>query len=135
MWQVEVNGEVYEADLVELAAWVADGALQPEDKVRRGNLRWIEARRVPNLLPHFNAKRDGTPPPKVVVNVTDAATQPPVETVPAHVAGIVPKAGQPGELSKASPTQSVRDPDFCSAHQDIPSVFVCKACGSTYCKA
>src|SRR4051812_17354294 len=69
-WQVEVNGQVYEADFSELAQWITEGALLPEDKVRRGNLRWIEARKVPPLLPFFNAKATGTPPPPVVMSTT-----------------------------------------------------------------
>ena len=109
IWQVEVGGQVYEADLAELATWVVDGALQPEDKVRRGNLRWIEARKVPLLVAHFNAKRDGTPPPKVVVTITDAAKEP-VSAPP--VATPLPAATV---SFSAPPTSSfqVSNPDFC----------------------
>ena len=49
VWQVEVGGQVYEAPFAELGDWIGEGSLLPQDKVRRGNLRWIEARRVPNL--------------------------------------------------------------------------------------
>ncbi|HCA58330.1 MAG TPA: hypothetical protein DEP46_10130, partial [Blastocatellia bacterium] len=62
-WQVEVGGTVYEAPFAELPDWISEGSLQPEDKVRRGNLRWIEARKVPQLLPFFNAKAKGEPLP------------------------------------------------------------------------
>jgi len=68
IWQVEVNGEVYQADFTELTSWVADGALQPEDKIRRGNLRWIEAGKVPLLTAFFNAKAAGQPPPTISVS-------------------------------------------------------------------
>lgn len=127
LWQVEVGGQVYEADLSELAAWVADGALQPEDKVRKGNLRWIEARRVPNLVPHFNAKRDGTPPPTIVVTVTDASTEPALQ--------IVNDLSPVSEREVAKTATAVNgNPDFCSLHPDIPTVFICKACERPYCK-
>ena len=72
IWQVEVGGQVYEAAFAELSDWIGEGSLQPEDKVRKGNLRWIEARRVPSLVPFFNAKEKGLPMP-VVVSTTDAA--------------------------------------------------------------
>ena len=63
IWQVEVNGIQYEASFEELTQWVAEGALQPQDKVRRGNLRWIEAGKVPLLYGSFNAKQLDIPPP------------------------------------------------------------------------
>src|SRR5829696_412746 len=66
VWQVEVGGQVYETVFGELAEWIDQGSLQPGDKVRKGNLRWIEARRVPSLTPFFNAKEQGLPMPVVV---------------------------------------------------------------------
>jgi uncharacterized membrane protein len=52
-WQVMTGGELFESDLESLKQWVADGGVQPTDKVRKGNLRWIEAIRVPALRPIF----------------------------------------------------------------------------------
>src|SRR5215216_6960939 len=71
IWQVEVGGQVYEAPFAELGDWIGEGSLQPDDKVRKGNLRWIEARRVPGLVPFFNAKEQGTPLP-VLMHMTEA---------------------------------------------------------------
>ena len=70
MWQVDVSGQIYEAAFSELADWIAEDSLLPQDKVRKGNLRWIEARRVPALTAFFNAKANGTPPP-IVVSTTN----------------------------------------------------------------
>ena len=72
IWQVEVGGTIYEAALAELPEWIGEGSLQPADKVRKGNLRWIEARKVPALLPFFNARERGEPMP-VVQTITDAS--------------------------------------------------------------
>jgi hypothetical protein len=58
-WQVDVSGQVYEASFAELADWIADGSLQPNDPVRRGNLRWIEAQKVPKLAPFLARKLKG----------------------------------------------------------------------------
>src|SRR5258708_207942 len=135
IWQVEVAGQVYEADFAELASWVAEGALQPDDRVRRGNLRWIEAKRVPTLVPHFNAKRDGTAPPPVVVTVT-SGTEPSEKVVaPAPPAAIGPPTP---ENQPPTPTVVLKtiaaNPDFCAKHQSTPSVFLCDSCGRFYCK-
>ncbi|MEP7076567.1 MAG: hypothetical protein ABI878_12240 [Acidobacteriota bacterium] len=131
-WQVEVGGQIYEADFGELAAWVAEGALQPDDKVRRGNLRWIEAKRVPTLLLHFNARRDGTQPPPVVVTTTTAATVPAPPTV-------APASSVAVNIAPAQPVQAVVnaapvDPDSCRNHQSIPAAYICETCDIGYCK-
>src|SRR5678815_4284403 len=78
VWQVEVGGQVYEAPFAELGDWIGEGSLLPDDKVRRGNLRWIEARRVPNLIPFFNAKEQGLPMP-VIFSTTEAEVGEPVD--------------------------------------------------------
>lgn len=74
IWQAEVNGEVYEASFEELAQWITEGALLPQDKVRRGNLRWIEANKVPTLYGYFNAVTLGIG--QSVVQTTDSMSQP-----------------------------------------------------------
>ncbi len=56
IWQVDVSGEIYETDFDNLAGWIAEGALQPQDKVRRGNLTWREAGTVRLLQDFFNVK-------------------------------------------------------------------------------
>src|SRR5215213_11618586 len=130
IWQVEVGGQVYEAPFAELGDWIGEGSLQPDDKVRRGNLRWIEARRVPGLVPFFNAKAEGAPLP-VLVNTTA------VEMPAAEVHHIVatenfqlaeaaqPIASEPIEHSiavPAEPDRTVHDPNFCAIHTDLPTV-------------
>lgn len=140
VWEAEVGGQVYQADLAELASWVADGGLQPEDKVRRGNLRWIEARKVPLLIPHFNAKRDGSPPPPVVVTTTNAAetsAQSDAEE-PTKVSAETKVVASGTQYFAAQPSQlsvSPKDTAFCVVHRDVPTVYVCDDCGQTYCKA
>jgi hypothetical protein len=61
IWQIDVGDQVYEATFEVLTQWINEGSLMPQDRVRRGNLRWIEARRVPSLAPFFNARESGTP--------------------------------------------------------------------------
>lgn len=46
-WQVMVDKEVYDADTETLKQWIIDGRILPTDKVKKGNLNWNEAGRVP----------------------------------------------------------------------------------------
>src|SRR5687768_16265295 len=89
MWQVDVNGTVYDAAFSELPEWIEGGSLLHVDKVRKGNLRWIEARRVPSLVPFFNAKEKGEPMP-VVVTISDATEPVQEQTVDADIPSAFP---------------------------------------------
>lgn len=53
IWQVAVSDRVYEANFEEVVQWIKEGAVLPEDKVRRGNLRWLNAGKVPEFYPFF----------------------------------------------------------------------------------
>src|SRR5947209_4201713 len=55
-WQVWSEGTVYEADFDTLRQWITEGCVLPTDKVRKGNLRWIEAGRAPLLRAIFNGE-------------------------------------------------------------------------------
>ena len=144
IWQVEVGGQVYEAAFAELGDWIGEGSLQPDDKVRRGNLRWIEARRVPDLVPFFNAKAQGSPLP-VLVNTTEADVPAAAEvghTVatenfqPAShpLPSTVPDPMEDSLAVPAEPNQILHDPTFCAVHTDVPTVFLCGGCGTGFCK-
>lgn len=135
-WQVEVGGTVYEAQFAELPDWISEGSLQPEDKVRRGNLRWIEARKVPQLVPFFNAKAHGEPLPVVVSETVQAAVSQPVAepqivvpTMP--VPQVVPSANTVNQIAPAARADSSR----CANHADVQSKYICSGCGVGFCKA
>lgn len=49
VWQVKIEGKVYEADTNTLIEWAAGGYVQPGDKVKKGSLDWTEAKNVPVL--------------------------------------------------------------------------------------
>ena len=69
-WQVEANGQIFDTNFGEMTAWIDEGTLLRQDKVRKGNLRWIEAGKVPALLAVFNAKDNGEPLPVPVITTT-----------------------------------------------------------------
>lgn len=142
IWQVDVGGQIYEAPFGELGTWIDEGSLLPGDKVRRGNLRWVEARLVPSLIPFFNAKENGMPMP-VVVSTTEAVApdSPQLDSVVAQ--NFVPDnaftpVAEVAEPSIATPTETAAaepDPNFCALHADVPSVYVCDGCANGFCKA
>ena len=66
IWQAEIDETVQTLSFDELAALISSGMLLPGDKVRRGNLRWLEAGRVPALDAYFayaDAKAEIAGPP------------------------------------------------------------------------
>lgn len=144
IWQVEVGGQIYEAPFGVLGDWIGEGSLLSQDKVRKGNLRWIEARKVPNLVRFFNAKEKSLPMP-VVVKTTDAVYAPlnepeqPVAAVPPDAVN-VGTADIPGCSAQLLPevTSSAKhtsiDPNFCAKHSGIPSEYVCDGCQNGFCR-
>ncbi len=135
-WQVEVGGQIFEAPLSELPEWIVEGSLQPGDKVRKGNLRWIEARKVPALIPFFNAKATGAPMP-LMQSVTDGAgaAQPaPFGGANAETVGGSSSSFQQ-TLGQSVSAQHTGGPGLCSRHSDRAAAYVCSACGVELCKA
>lgn len=63
-WQAEIDGSVRELTFDELKESILTGLLQPADRIRRGDLRWLDAGRVPALAGYFAiaAKRSAAGP-------------------------------------------------------------------------
>lgn len=139
-WQVEVGGQIYEAAFNELPDWIAEGSLLPDDKVRKGNLRWIEAKKVPKLVPFFNAKAAGEPLP-VMVSVTEPPQAEPeadaaAPKVYAMNSPAVPVAPMPApEAVPSKPSPPTQNKDLCKNHPDAPTALICDGCGGCFCKA
>lgn len=106
LWQAEVNGQIYEASFEELTQWITEGALLPNDKVRRGNLRWIEANKVPSLYGFFNSVTLG-------VNQTIVQTNESVHS-------------QSIDYAKLEGIN-------CVLHNDIEAKYFCETCINYFC--
>jgi len=128
IWQVDVNGTVYDAAFGELPEWIDGGSLLPGDKVRKGNLRWIEARRVPSLVPFFNAKEKCEPMP-FVVTVTEGEPTPDPVAEPT-----IPEPTVMAEPVISSTPAVAFDPTRCSLHADRESFYLCDGCANGFCK-
>lgn len=152
IWQVDVNGQIYETTFAELPGWIAESSLVETDKVRRGNLRWLEAGKVPALVPFFNAKADGEEIPGV--SVTTTAPESELSMVPdgsfssdtAETTGGTAAINQPqsyvtGGFSGSSVNKvpdgsqpQLPDPEHCCIHPDLPSSYICSACLHPFCR-
>lgn len=107
-WQAEVSGQVYDTTFAGIAEWVNEGSIRSSDRVRRGNLRWIEAGRVPALLPFFNAKGNGLTLNDVKFKHTEFLNN----------------------------TRRIDSPDSnnCFVHTEQKAVFQCEICLKNYCE-
>ena len=144
IWQVEVGGQIYEAPLGELPGWIDEGSLQPEDKIRKGNLRWIEARKVPTLVPFFNAKEKGEPLPLVQTYTRAESIEPgldenntpspelrPIDPIPS-----TPRTQQVPFQSNSIPQDSrPLSVETCSIHREATAFYICGSCSNKFCKA
>ncbi|MGE3467850.1 MAG: hypothetical protein AB7J13_13080 [Pyrinomonadaceae bacterium] len=119
IWQVESAGSTYEASFDDMRSWIADGSLLRIDRVRKGNLRWIEAGKVPSLVEFFNAKDAETPPKPIV---TTSTTE--ILGAPASVTEFTNAGSPENEISSST----------CSIHPDAPAAFLCETCGNQFCK-
>lgn len=130
-WQVEANGKIFNTNFAEMTAWIDEGALLRQDKVRKGNLRWIEAGKVPSLIAVFNAKDNGQPlPPPVVTTTKLNPTSLPGESV------TNPANFSPAPDTGTLPTPDMHDADpVCTMHADVPASYMCETCGNQFCKA
>lgn len=153
IWQVDVNGQIFESSLAELGEWINDGALLRHDKVRRGNLRWLDAGKVPLLHGFFNAKELGQPMPilKTTGEFSQAAEELFVETqnfVPSqnviqNTFGVEfneneiknPSQGFKDETKTfaASPQTINEGQRICAVHADAEPKFVCETCAGAFC--
>ncbi len=136
-WEVEAGGVVYCASFGELPDWIAEGSLLPGDKVRRGNLRWIEAGKVPNLVPFFSAKENGLPMPEIPaldnpdnVTIAEAADKATIGNNTAPLENS-PKELVANHIIKAKPENT----GFCSLHIERATAYICDSCKASFCKS
>ncbi len=144
IWQVEVSNQIFEANIEELCQWITEGALLPADKVRRGNLRWLEANKVPLLYQFFNAKERGLPFP-VLQTVTDALSAENSSQIKTENFAIAQTINQTEVVEKTaknynenlafvSPQINNQSPNSCVVHAEEEPKYVCETCANLFCK-
>lgn len=131
-WHVEANGEVFETNFDEMANWIAAGSLLRIDRVRKGNLRWIEAGKVPALTDFFNAK-DASEPTKPVITTTHTEILGVAPTPEAGAAG--GGTNETNGEAEIRRTASGGAENACAVHADAAAAYVCETCANSFCKA
>ncbi len=164
IWQIEVGEQIYEASFDEMAEWIFEGSLLPQDRVRRGNLRWIEAQKVPGLVKFFNAKERGEPLAVMTSTVTTDSTEIKLQEDTGNFSAQqqkptsadnsnnqyqeftnftnsleqvnVPKsyALPISEPSDLPQTEIPQIAEFCGLHTDTPTAYYCETCSNAFCK-
>lgn len=123
-WHVDSGGVEYETTFAELTNWIEEGSVLRIDRVRKGNLRWIEAGKVPSLIAVFNAKELGRPSPPVVT------------TTRLEPADLGVQANGPTALPQtAHQSAALDDPlgPVCTIHDEISAEFLCNTCSNYFC--
>lgn len=111
IWQVDTGSEIYQGSFEDLTRWITEGAVLPQDKVRRGNLRWIEAQKVPTLIKFFNSNGVEAIPPVVTTN-----------------------SPKPFPKTVAAPIIHENQANFCLVHIETEAKFLCDGCANFFCK-
>jgi hypothetical protein len=145
IWQVMCDEGIFETDLEGLREWVAEGRIQPSDKVRKGNLRWIEASRAPVLRAAFAG---ATTAPAWAANASSSVA---VSEAMPFEAGFAeteqvgcPDKSFDGEQAGhhaphvASPSDSfvqsqVLQATACYFHGSVSPKYICRSCANTFC--
>ncbi len=133
-WQVDANGKIFETNFSEMTEWINDGSLLRQDKVRKGNLRWIEAGKVPPLVPIFNAKDNGQPLSPPIVTTTNVNPSRPASEASANPPNLppIPDNFSVPDVGKAA-TPSAEP--ICTIHADAPAAYLCETCSNQFCRA
>src|SRR5436190_7763298 len=143
-WQVEAGGRVFDTSFDEMATWIAEGSLLRIDRVRKGNLRWIEAGKVPSLTEFFNAK-DAAEPLGPVITTTHVETlgvlqqevvlgvARPVLDEEFDSEGVT--LGMPADPGFGQADDDAPAADVCAMHPDTAALWACDTCSNSFCKA
>ena len=140
-WQTEVNGQIYESSFEELAQWINEGSLLPTDKVKRGNLRWLEAGKIPLLIPFFNARESGIESPPIQTNYVNAEQN--ENENYSEIQNFAPISNNLNQtetyhsdqnhLPQSEKNLDLPVSEYCVLHPESVAVFHCETCGNAFC--
>jgi len=151
LWQVEIpSGEVYEVELDVLKQWIAEGHVQPASKVRKGNLRWVEAGRAPVLQRVFSGAADGSnvavlehptqhdaPSQRAVREAGENETAPHIAATHLHDSAGTHEPSTNLDFNAAiiTPTAAADTAtSACHNHPHMQPAYICRACAAKFCR-
>lgn len=133
-WRIQVQGQIYEADLEELRQWIVEGSVLPSDNVRRGDLRWLPAEKVPALYDFFSAD-DIDPAAASAISAGDFPSESEISDPQAFsIARNDSDERQTAENSAANGDGVEKDANFCCWHETSPTEYACDICENFFCK-
>ena len=136
-WRVSTPTGIFEADLETLRQWISEGAVLPTDKVRKGNLGWIDAGRAPMLKDAFESE------PKTPLQTPEPTPEPTPDSIAATDSGSQEMAAPYHDefdhedavvpMAQFQDTASV--PLWCHNHAQVTPQFICPGCGTAVCES
>lgn len=154
IWQVMIEGQVYEADTETLKSWALDGYVQPTDKIKKGTLSWTEARHVPLLRGVFSGTTGALPSQPTQSTSAQSGSQYSPSTsglgggqyssgtyassgayasAEQYASGSQPGYSAPGYGQVASQAALPVMAAVCLNHPQVEPKYLCQSCGSTWC--
>jgi hypothetical protein len=126
IWQVNIDGQIYETELETLKRWISEGRVLATDSVRKGPLSWISANRAPALRSLF--PETGPLQPS---SLQSAQTETPLPSV-AHSDSPAEHDSSALE-AKPSAAPALHGALVCQNHPDRPPTYSCRICAKTFC--
>src|SRR5436190_6070642 len=131
LWQIEVNDRVYDATIEEVIEWIHEGSVLPEDKVRRGSLRWLPASRVPEFYRHFlGSKCDERIAEPILISHNPGIEGTVITITSAETVADDPSPDDQTD-DNAQAVKSARQ--FCASHLNVKAVYTCGTCDASLC--
>jgi hypothetical protein len=127
LWQVEIDNLIHETDLVSLKNWISEGRVLPSDKVKKGNLNWIAAHRVPALRGAFSPSAFSTSPVPIQTGPSPSESEKPT-TPPSSL----PESRTAQDSAGSNPLGMAIS--SCRTHPERAAAFVCRICNAPFCK-
>lgn len=124
VWQVDASGEIYETEFEALKQWIAEGSLLPQDKVRRGNLRWIEAQKVPALRAIF-VDKDNKSEKFSANTVNQSSFEKTNESFSVN--------SEPLNVEQSQVFIDAAQRESCLVHTETKPTYICMACANVFC--
>lgn len=133
VWQIDAGGEIYEAEFDDLKQWIADRVLLPQDKVRRGNLRWIEAQKVPALRSFFNDKEFIAETISSSVATNQNVSQESTINTSKQSFDIAQTASNFPNIEQSQIFIEAAQRPSCLVHLETKPTYICMACANVFC--
>ena len=134
IWQIFVQDRTYEASYDELIQWIKEGSVLPEDKVKRGNLRWLDAGKIPELTHYFKNQVFKNYQANFAASLEAATMQVFTNFQIGAPNGQSEPQNNNGDAFINPANEVQTELKICSIHPERDCFYVCEICGTFFCK-